>query len=58
MKRATLTGLWVATGFELLYLFLMTQRVHTSEEFVFGLALLFSTIALGAITIFAPPGER
>lgn len=59
MKRSTaIAGLWFLLFVELVYVGGLTGRVHNTEDFLFGVVLLFVTLAIGAITVFALPADR
>jgi hypothetical protein len=56
-RIAALSGLWGLVSIELLCLFVLTQVMRSINELVFGVSLLFGTIVLGAITVFALPRD-
>lgn len=57
-RRTALMGTWGAVLLELLYLFSLTERPHSTSDFGFASVLIFATILLGGITVFSLPGEK
>lgn len=58
MRRGTFLGaLSVLVVMELFYLFAVTQQVHDAEDFIFRMVVVFATLFMGGITVFALPKD-
>lgn len=51
-REKAVAWIWGAVSFEMLYLFALTGRVHSTGDLIFAAMLPLVTLGLGALTVY------